>query len=195
MHSIAPADTQLRLFEHNRIISCSSTASARTRYGEAAQEIVCTALELLPIKINGNFSTCFDAFKDGIYYEIKSVKNNGKLVIYDWRIKKEQDSTVTLHYAILMHNIKEVRSDIISAMCSSKLSILLVESAIIHKLALSCPLIRHKTYKSKRNGYSRAGYKDGYRNLSVKSLFPYLTQTRFIDNPFGANKIQIRSQF
>ena len=170
--TIAPPDRQQDLIYLAPIFNCKNNASARNAYGMAAQEIVWNTLNLNPIRINGNFDCCFDAEKDGVYYEIKSVKTTGKIVIYDWRMLKEARSGVKLKYAILIHTIKGCRDNILFHMQECRPRIVLLDYKVMHKIALAFPL---KVYKktAKINGYNRKGYVDGYRNVPVAELFKH----------------------
>jgi len=175
--NIAPPDRQISLLDVAPIWNCDSNASARNAYGNAAQEIVWKTLSLNPIRINGNFEICFDAEKDGVYYEIKSVKRNGKLVIYDWRIKKESSSGVPLFYAILIHNLKGCREDILTNMRLATVEILVCEAVHIHELSKNFTLNKLNKGDCNRSGYNRKGYIDGYYNIPVNKLreFPHQT--------------------
>ena len=82
-------------------------AAARTHYGAAMETVVCKALNLTQIPINGKFAINFDA-KCGLgkkkeFYEIKSVRDlpSSKSVIYDWRMKKEKPYQPRLSYVFL----------------------------------------------------------------------------------------------
>src|SRR6185436_5250151 len=99
---LAPASQQDRLFDLLPVFDCHNTASARNAYGSAAQEIVYRLLGIRPIPINGSYTTNFDGLLDGTYYEIKSTRRKGgKLVIYDWRMEKEQAAGVPLRYLVV----------------------------------------------------------------------------------------------
>ncbi len=185
MKIIAPYDTQLELFSHRRVINATCTADARNAYGEAAQEIVVAALGLKPVRINGSYTTCFDAYRDGVYYEIKSVKAGGKVVCYDWRMEKEAASGVEVVYAILVHRIRYARVDIVSVMSAQPLELYTIPAYILHEYASRCPLYASPKTDKQRVGYTRTGYCDGYRNVTVKG-FKDLQQTeRIVNNPYG----------
>lgn len=160
----------------------TSNAQARNAFGTAAQDIVCVGLELQPIQIDGSKTICYDAenWADD-FFEIKSVKKSGKIVCYDWRMKKEANSGERVFYAIMMHNVSGYRdgATLVNEMARRGITILLASCALIHRLALLEPLNKLKQSVEdsnlprnigKRNGYSRKGYKDGYRNLSVAKL-------------------------
>jgi hypothetical protein len=169
MLSIAPPDLQIPLLRIAPVYNCANNAEARNAYGSAAMEIVCSALELNPIRINGNFDVCFDAKKGDDFYEIKSARRGGKITLYDWRMKKEACG-VKSFYAILVHNLIGCREDVLSKMILSSPMIIRVKTDLLHALAFSSPLHKIKDGASKYAGYSRAGYADGYRSLSIKSV-------------------------
>lgn len=174
-------------------INCWNNASARNAYGTAAQWIACRLLNLFPVKINGNFDTCFDAYANDVYYEIKSVQRTGKLVIYDCRMEKElaAQSSINLQYVVCIHSLKGEWNDIIVKMLQVPITIVLLQPHIVHRLANTCALNKHKTYTAKRSGYSRAGYIDGYRNLPMQEILKLKHTTCNIPNPIGVGKITI----
>lgn len=171
-HTLARASRQLSLLSIPPRFSITKNAQARNAYGQIAQEIVCAALDLLPIPINGKCSICFDAERSGHFYEIKSVKRTGKVVIYDWRMEKERAAKVPLSYAILVHNVRGSDGhDLLREMLDSEPEILVVPASVIHELAQSYPLRQlQRPSSDPRNGYNRTGYRDGYRNVPVKEL-------------------------
>lgn len=173
--TIAPPSDQPLLLHIAPSWRITKNAQARNAYGSVAQEIVCAALKLTPIPINGNYECCFDAHsaRHG-YFEIKSVKRvGGKVVIYDWRMAKERDAGVELHYAILCHNVR--RSDgreLVREFVESGLELLVLPAEQVHAVAAAQPLqkLMHIEQPGKRCGYNRAGYRDGYRNVPVREL-------------------------
>lgn len=180
-HTLARASRQLSLLSVSPRFSITKNAQARNAYGQIAQEIVCAALDLLPIPISGSCSVCFDAERSGHFYEIKSVKRTGKVVIYDWRMKKERAAKVPLSYAILAHNVRGSDGhDLLQEMLASEPEILLIPAHVIHESALRFPLRTLQCVSSDpRNGYNRAGYRKGYRNVPVKELKKQLPCTLY----------------
>lgn len=171
-HTLARASRQLSLLSVAPRFSIIKNAQARNAYGQIAQEIVCAALDLLPIPISGLCSVCFDAERADHFYEIKSVKRTGKVVIYDWRMEKERAAKVPLSYAILVHNVRGSDGhDLLREMLASEPEILLIPAHVIHEIAQRFPLrTLQRVSADPRNGYSRAGYREGYRNVPVKEL-------------------------
>jgi len=169
---IARATCQSLLLDVLPKYRLGSNADARNAYGSAAQEVVCAALAVHPIAINGNCEVCFDAEGHGLFYEIKSVRQGCKVVVYDCRMTKEETAGVPLLYALLVHHMKGLRTS--AAMWESlagKTEILLVPAPVIHALARDEPLrTLGNPSDDPRNGYSRKGYKDGYRNLPVNKI-------------------------
>lgn len=169
---LARASLQMPLLEVEPRYKVFNSASARTAYGAAAQEIVCAALQLDPIAINGNCDICFDAEKHGTFYEIKSVRSGQKVVIYNWRMQKEEKFSDVLFYAILLHTVSRQRDEIISRMVAGA-EILLLPARVVHEAAKACPThipTINPEHASARHGYTRKGYADGYRNVSVTKL-------------------------
>lgn len=189
--TIAPHNKQKELFYLAPVLHAHSTASARNAYGTAAQEVVCRTMGLNPIPINGNFDVCFDAELNGQFYEIKSVRTSGKIVVYDWRMKKEEIAAPSLRYLILVHKLKAARIDILKIMSNSEVIILNLPATFIHNLCKQTTLNKHKNYQGLRNGYSRVGYKDGYYNLSLKPIMNACKNEQVLTNPFNGPAIRL----
>lgn len=178
---IARASGQLALLDVAPVFQIKKNAQARNAYGCAAQEIVCRALDLDSIAINGNCTHCFDAegkgSERGKFFEIKSVYRTSKIPIYAWRIKKEADAGVPLKYAILAHRVKGESdgSRIFQTFAARGLEILLIDAARVHEAALREPLqtiksVENPDPEAPRMGYNRKGYRDGYHNVPMKVL-------------------------
>ena len=174
MSSIAPASRQLMLLDVKPSGVIQSNAHARNAYGGAIQELVCAALGLLPIPINGSYEICFDAEDGrGRYYEIKSFHRFGKLVIYDWRAKKEAGAGVDLSYAILVHSVRGARSyaSLWEQLRQTPSRLVVVPASVVHDAAAKVPLRKvEKPCADARNGYNRIGYKEGYRNVPIPAV-------------------------
>jgi hypothetical protein len=173
--TIAPENKQPVLLDVLPVWNCTDNATARNAYGSAAQEIICRVLKLDPIPINGNFDVCFDAKDKNTWYEIKSVRRNHKVVLFDFRLEKEANSGVPFKYAILVHNLRCARVDILSAMIASRPEIIVIEGAKVHEVHARFPLRRPESIHPDRhnpsyNGYTREGYNRGYRNVPVNEL-------------------------
>ena len=196
---IAPVADQPLLFWMPPVIHCDSGASARNAFGTAAEEITRELLELERIPINGSYDVCFDAKKGEKYFEIKSTsKKGGKVVLYDWRLEKDEASGVDLTYIIVCHGIEGQREDIVQAMLSRPLELLLLPGEIIRAMALEMPkqTIKSELVEgwSERSGYARSGYKDGYRNLPLKTIWKRLSwTTTTLPNPCGDREITIHT--
>lgn len=171
-HTLARASAQLPLLSIAPRFNITKNAQARNAYGTVAAEIVCATLKLDAIPINGNYSVCFDAERNGHFYEIKSVKRGGKVVIYDWRMEKERAAKVPLSYAILCHNVRKSNGvNLAAEMLCSGLELLVLPAHVVHEAAARQPLRKLlRLALDPRNGYTRAGYRDGYRNVPVKKL-------------------------
>lgn len=172
-----PSHHQPLLLEVFPDFEFKSAASARTHYGKAMEELVCAAMGLVDIPINGNCEINFDAKSGRLFYEIKSVRGlpSSKSVIYDWRIEKEKPYRKRLRYVFGLHCVKHAKSNQdLWEQLSKGVKLLSVPSAKVHRLALKEPLRKIKTERLERagprDGYSRKGYCEGYRNLKVASL-------------------------
>jgi hypothetical protein len=176
--TIARASGQGKLLDVPPRYRIDCNAQARNAYGAAAQEIVCEALCIEPIPINGNCAICFDAENRHTkeFYEIKSVKKGGKVVVYDWRRKKEANAGVLVRYAILVHNVRGCRdgAQLFKAFAEGGVEIVVVDHTVVHALADQLPLQQIKTEHARHapgaTGYNRKGYKDGYRNVPIRDI-------------------------
>jgi hypothetical protein len=128
---------------------------------------------LILFELMGVILFCLDAERDNEFFEIKSVRIGHKVVIYDWRLKKELNSGVNVYYAILGREVKTNGTpDLISLFASRRLELLLIDLATVQSVADAFPLrkIKTLTVANKRNGYHRKGYEEGYKNIDWKYL-------------------------
>lgn len=198
---IAPPDTQLSMFDVVPVISCwKSEGAARNAYGYAAQYIVSRLLSLSEIRINGNYEACFDCWKDDVYYEVKSVRSGHKVVIYESRAKKEESAKICLKYIILARS-NEVRAwnDIIPAIMAKPVKLIILSSESVHMLARRYTLRKHSSSSragewSVRNGYTRAGYAEGYYNLPVSEIERCTGFVGRLANPFGEGLVELYAE-
>lgn len=169
--TIAPPDNQLPLFTLPPSFRLTKNSHARNAYGQVAQELVCEALSLTPIRINGNYDCCFDAYKGGVYYEIKSCRRGGKLPLYNWRMAKEQSCGVDLLYAVLVHNVRRASGhDLSATFRAAGCYIVLADARLVHTVASNHPTRTVSTHINPPHGYSRKGYRDGYRNVPLSEI-------------------------
>lgn len=176
---IAPENGQRMLLEVPPTKAFMPGASARNLYGSFAQEVVCRALNLNPIPINGMFEMNLDAKLDETYFEIKSVRKGNKIVLYDWRMKKDHDCGLNIRYAIFVHDFSQLTT------CESLLlhmhvnpkafKIMLAPAELIRSMALEEKKVLPIIHPGKRHGHTREGYRDGYRNLPVQKLLKQST--------------------
>lgn len=180
MHTFALPNRQLNLLEVQPVFRIEGNAHARNAYGTAAQEIACAALQLSPIPIDGTKSICFDA-SDGVRpYEIKSVHRNGKAVIYDWRMEKEA-TVPESRYLILRHSVRGHRDGrtLFQAFANTDLEAWIITTPSIHRIARQeKKRVMLSDSKDPRCGYSRKGYKDGYRNVGLNRFSPLLVEAQ-----------------
>lgn len=165
---------QEKLFEIAPQFKVTSIGACRVAFGAAAEIIACKVFGLDRIAINGQFEVNFDAERDGVFYEIKSVReSSGKIVCYDWRMKKEEGFP-DLVYVIVIHRISGVTENIVERMAAS-CRILLCSGSLIRELSKGLTKNVHKIKEgSERYRYNRKGYIDGYRNLPVKSILSHV---------------------
>lgn len=187
--TIAPPDYQMTLLSVAPSYRITKNAQARNAYGTVAAEIVCAALSLAPVRINGSYDACFDAFDTttGLHYEIKSVKHGGKVVVYDWRRAKEERAGDSLRYAILCHGVKGSDGRALAdEMAASQLKLVMLPAADVHDVAARQPLRKLlKLALDPRNGYARVGYAEGYRNVPVAALLALATRQTTLQCRYG----------
>lgn len=170
---LARASRQMLLLDVQPVYPMDKNAQSRNAFGCVAQEIVCKALRLHPIAIDGRCDCCFDAeADDGVFYEIKSVQRASRCIIYDWRITKEAKSGARLYYAILSHRAGgSMDSESLWRQMQLTAEIFVVPSVIVHALTLLQPLRKVSNRGcGPRFGYNRNGYSDGYRELPVSHV-------------------------
>jgi len=171
----------MNLLEVQPVFKIPSNAHARNAYGTAAQEIACAALQLNPIPIDGSKSICFDA-SDGVRpYEIKSVHRNGKVVIYDWRMEKEAVVPES-RYLILRHSVRGHRDGktLYQAFADGGgLEAWIITTPSVHQIAQKeAKRVMLSDSKDPRCGYSRKGYKDGYRNVGLNRFSDLMVEAQ-----------------
>lgn len=159
----------------------SRNGEARTRYGRVVEEIACELLGLSDIPNSGSHECVFDAFHhaSGYYCEIKSLRRNNKIPVYEWRRAKDRECGVPLVYVICIHDCRDRKTlaDVYRTMASTMEMILVLPAWAIDLKARRCPLRRilAETPRDARQGYSRAGYCEGYRNVPYDDLLDTFT--------------------
>jgi hypothetical protein len=190
--TLAPTDTQGRLFEVPSVLNAGSEGAARYIYGEAAQRIVYAHLGITPIPINGKFPICFDGCRGETYYEIKSLNfKRGKVVLYKWRMEKEESAGVPLDYILVCHDLSGDREDIVTAMAGRSIRFYILPSRIVHDAAKKTPLRMLK--REAKGGYARNGYKNGYHNVSLLQIVGGVSFREVtVANQLGAGDMTLR---
>lgn len=169
-----PSHVQQHLFELMPDKPLMSPGESRTRYGRVVEEIMCKLLDLEDIPNNGTYDVVFDAYRNGVYCEIKSVRHGGKIPLYEWRRRKDAESGVDLVYVIAIHRCKNAKTlgDVWTKMASTISEVLIVPAREISRLACLEPVQRIVAVgpPGERMGYKRKGYADGYRNISLQNI-------------------------
>jgi hypothetical protein len=153
-----------------------TNGAARTYYGAVVQEAACCLLGIHEIQNSGNFDVVFDGAcpYTGMFFEIKSVHQNNKAPLYVWRRQKEAACGVPMLYAFVLHRIRGVTS---IRKCwealglEMRLPIVLLPLHVVDALCEGVEvrqLVKEK--RGSRMGYERAGYCEGYQNLSVAAI-------------------------
>jgi len=181
---LARANPQITFpFQVMPLYPLDKEAQARVAYGSVAEGITCSVLSLRKIPINGKADICFDAEVGKFFFEIKSVKSTGKVIIYDYRMKREV-KVRNVFYAILTHRVKSHKdpSTLFQTFIDNGLELFIAPAKIIKKTALECPLVTVEHENHKATGYNRVGYREGYRALPVKKLrniLPVTSERKF----------------
>lgn len=146
---------------------------ARTFSGAAMEEVIIKLFNLTPGRTVGTQAVCPDAYTvDDRPAEIKSLKRGSALPIYEWRAEKDHADTV---YFIGIHSRPPARTvrEIWEGMATSLRQVLIIPGSAVYELARGYPLRKIKmtaTASGERNGYQRAGYRDGYRSIPARVL-------------------------
>lgn len=152
----------------------TKNGEARTRYGRVVEEMACALLGLTDIPNSGSHDIVFDAWHpSGTFCEIKSLRENNKLPIYEWRRTKDRDCGVPLVYVIVVHRCSRQPSlaDVWRTMASSIKNIYILPAWWVDLNARSCTLRQLvKQSPNSRMGYKRKGYCDGYRNIPFSAI-------------------------
>jgi len=177
----APKTTQGELgFEMIPDCQFASPASARSHSGHVAEEIACTLLGLTPIPIQGACAVNFDA-EDTLenFYEIKSVARSAQVVVYCWRLKKEQQTGKSVLYAIVIRSKKGAEDFKCLREMWENRSRTIREIHLVTLRQVANAVKGEKVWKLKserQSGYNRTGYKDGYWRVNSAKFLKY---TRF----------------
>jgi hypothetical protein len=139
----------------------------RVYSGNVVEAIMRQCLDLTDVPINGRYKINFDAYRSGTYFEIKSVREAGKIPLYDFRLKKERDAGVPLLYLFGVHRSKGMGTviDILNGMTSTMRVVYCLTLGEVRGLVNEYPLKSIKTEGGA--GYQREGYRDGYRILPI----------------------------
>lgn len=170
--------TQQTLFDVEPNMRFRGAGHRRTHMGAVMEEVVCGLLGFTRAKTGGQGAYQPDAHNpNDLPVEIKSVcinsKLKGKSVLYDFRMEKDRVHAPALAYVFACHlsggkGKAKTMGDFLDRLEAS-LVLSIVPAWIVRMDAKQCTLctIKSKVTHSKRCGYTREGYSDGYRNLEV----------------------------
>lgn len=154
----------------------TKSGEARTRYGKVVEEVVIELLGLTDIPNSGTHDCVFDAHHKptGTYCEIKSLRQGNKLPVYEWRREKDRKCGVPLVYLIGIHRCsgQKTLGEVWSKMADTLDTILVLPAAVIDEEAGKHELrqLVKQGPPGERQGYRRAGYCEGYRNIPESAL-------------------------
>ena len=159
----------------------STSASARTFYGAAIEEIACAILKLNPMETDARYKTCYDAERNGRFYEIKSVKRTGGCIIFKKRLDNDAEANVPLSYVFVSHNVSGARSNrqLWTELSKIPLVIWIVPFYVVQSLCATLPIRKH--YTSPDHGAMRYGYEKGYHVLPLSRLCDLPRKSRHED--------------
>lgn len=166
------------LFEQAPTMKLKGAGHRRSHLGNIVEEFTCHAMGWKRLKISGQKDYCADAENEvGLPCEIKSVhcsaKMSGRSVIYDWRMVKDEKHAPRLAYAFFCYSATgqgkaKSLEQFLDRIAASSPTIVLVPAWVVRMDALR---EKHneapKKKTSKRCGYIRAVYCEGYRNLPI----------------------------
>lgn len=144
----------------------------RNLMGNRIEDYVIKTLRLIDIPINGKYEVNFDA---GLYcadvpvfFEVKSLKRGSKSCVYKFRLEKEVAVNQLVLYVFCVHNIKnpQTQADITAGLDDAVFYIMALED--VQRLVVGLPL--RKIESENQSGYNRAGYCEGYYNISFNSI-------------------------
>ena len=165
-------------FDHDTIYVGTGGGARRTRIGNLVEDIALGLLRVAPCKKSGGYDCCFDGKHGDTFYEVKSVRRGGKVVVYKWRLERDEAAGVPLRYVIAMRNTNLAGAmtvgDTRRALAGDLLSLYVVSARKVHAATKSLPLNKLKKGHAcgGKVGYTRAGYAEGYYNIAL----PVLTQ-------------------
>lgn len=165
------------LFSQAPTMRLKGAGHRRTHIGNIVEEFVCHAMGWKRLTISGKKPYCADAEnEDDLPCEIKSVhcspKMSGKSVIYDWRMVKDEKHAPRLAYAFFCYSatgMGKAKSleQFLDRIAATAPTIMLVPAWVVRMDALREKHNAAPKKTNKRNGYTREGYCEGYRNLPV----------------------------
>lgn len=147
------------------------SGEVRARCGLAVQEILTQLMGLTTIPHQSGYDVVYDAYCSGTYYEIKSVRSFAKSPIYDWRLEKDSNCGHPVVYVFGVHRCRRIKNseDLWSQLARTLDYALVVPLEEILRVCQHLPLNKIKTTNGE-SGYSRPGYREGYRNLPIGEL-------------------------
>lgn len=151
----------------------AGTGQGRALSGDAMETAIHHLFNLTPGVINSTRAVNPDAYTpDDSPVEIKSLKHGQKLIVYDWRSAKDPIDTL---YFIGIHKRPPSTnvSEIWEGLAATLREVFIIPAPVIARLAALQPLRKINTTQTAsgdRNGYQRAGYREGYRNVPFSAL-------------------------
>lgn len=142
----------------------------RVLYGYIVERLCNKALGSQQLKIDGRKEHCMDGQIDDLYIEVKSVRYKNKSPVYDFRVDKDVKSGKKILYAFFIHRCykEETYEDLYNSLITKTIGIFLHDLDSVQRLCEATPLSKIKNCGC--NGYSRTGYKDGYRNIKCSNI-------------------------
>lgn len=154
----------------------SSNGAARTHYGAAVEEIVCHLLKLKPIDTDARFKYCFDAERDGVFFEIKSVrKSGGKCIVFVKRLENDENAGVPLQYVFAEHSVTGAKSnrELWERMSETLTVFRIVPGNLVREICSGLKPKKH--YTRPDHGCMQYRYQKGYYTFPPRIFDKYLS--------------------
>lgn len=173
--------TQPDLFECSPSFRFKGAGHRRTHTGAIMEQVACALMGFARARIDGRKEFCPDAHAPGDKpVEIKSVHINGQLngksPLYAFRMRKEARCAPELAYLFVCHmgtgkGKAKTAADLLDRLEAGPLILGLFPAWAVHRAAFHdcklCKSPKPKVTGSKRPGYTRPGYSEGYYNLPI----------------------------
>lgn len=142
----------------------------RALAGNFGECIVASAIRGRRLKTDTRCTTCPDVSRAGLYFECKTVREGGAVVVYASRLEKERAYPEPLLYAVLTHRARFAGASTCAALyailAGSTCRLYLLDLATIDRLTQGVRLRQNVPAKPGAGWYTR-GYERGYYGIAL----------------------------